>query len=201
MARADVTGPAAEAKPSVPPAAMETIGVDLGGTKMAVGVLDRERRVLYRSTAPSVGLHQDEVLATLERQLRAAIAARPLAAPGGPGGPGAIDRARGAARNAGHPRPPHRARPAVARHRTRAPEGALAAERHPDSALGRLRAAGLPIEGKAVTDAALAGDPIARAAVADIGRNLGVALASLTNIFDPDVIVIGGGVSVAGDLL
>src|SRR5436190_4406612 len=100
MARADVTGPAAESKPSMPPAAMETIGVDLGGTKMAVGVLDRERRVLYRSTAPSVGLHQDEVLATLERQLRAAIAARPEAAAVGLGIPCTIDRARGVAINA-----------------------------------------------------------------------------------------------------
>ena len=35
----------------------ETVGVDLGGTKMAVGVLDSDRRVLYRSTAyGTVGL-------------------------------------------------------------------------------------------------------------------------------------------------
>ena len=37
--------------------------------------------------------------------------------------------------------------------------------------------------------------------VAEAGRHLGVALASLANIFDPDVFVIGGGVSVVGDLL
>ena len=37
--------------------------------------------------------------------------------------------------------------------------------------------------------------------MADAGRHLGVALASLANIFDPDVIVIGGGVSVVGDLM
>ena len=34
-----------------------------------------------------------------------------------------------------------------------------------------------------------------------IGRRLGVALSSFANIFDPDVIVIGGGVIAAGDLL
>ena len=34
-----------------------------------------------------------------------------------------------------------------------------------------------------------------------IGRHLGVALASFANIFDPDVIVIGGGVAAAGELL
>src|SRR5438552_4272618 len=56
---------------------MDTIGVDLGGTKMAVGVIDGSQRITYRSTAPSIGLHQDEVLATLERGLRAALEARP----------------------------------------------------------------------------------------------------------------------------
>ena len=37
--------------------------------------------------------------------------------------------------------------------------------------------------------------------LATIGRRLGVALASFANIFDPDVIVIGGGVIAAGELL
>ena len=40
---------------------MEAIGVDLGGTKMLVGVMDYERRMLYRSTAPSLGLSQEEL--------------------------------------------------------------------------------------------------------------------------------------------
>ena len=34
-----------------------------------------------------------------------------------------------------------------------------------------------------------------------IGRRIGVALSSLTNAFEPDVIVIGGGVMAAGELL
>jgi glucokinase len=268
----------------------EFIGVDLGGTKMAVGVLDRDRRVLYRSTAPSVGLHQNEVLATLERELQAALAARPDAAAIGLGIPATIDRARGVAINAvnldlvdvpirdivseqiglpafvdndgnvaalaehrfgaargatdvvlltigtgigggliledrpyrgstgagaelGHividkdgPRcqgncPNHGCVEALASGHALARDGAAAAEHEPDSALGRLLAAGEPIDGKSVTDAALAGDRLAREVVATIGRNLGVALASLANIFDPDVIVIGGGVSVVGELM
>jgi glucokinase len=55
--------------------------------------------------------------------------------------------------------------------------------------------------GKAVTDAALAGDAAAREAVATIGRRLGAGLSGLANIFEPDVIVIGGGVIAAGELL
>ena len=80
-------------------------------------------------------------------------------------------------------------------------EGRLAAEAHADSVLGRALAAGDEIDGRAVTVAAIEGDGIAVEVVATIGRRLGVALSSLANIFEPDVIVIGGGVSAAGELL
>jgi glucokinase len=79
-------------------------------------------------------------------------------------------------------------------------EGKAFAEREPDSALGKALAEG-PILGKTVTELALAGDPPATEVVAQAGRHLGTALASLANIFDPDVFVIGGGVSAAGDLM
>jgi glucokinase len=80
-------------------------------------------------------------------------------------------------------------------------EGRTAAEAHPGSALGQALDRGEEIDGKLVTEAAIAGDGIAVAVVATISRRLGVALSSLANIFDPDVIVIGGGASAAGDLL
>jgi glucokinase len=79
-------------------------------------------------------------------------------------------------------------------------EGAAAAKEHPDSVLGKALAAG-PFTGRTVTEAASGGDPMAREVVAQAGRHLGVALSSLANIFDPDMIVIGGGVSAVGDLL
>ena len=80
-------------------------------------------------------------------------------------------------------------------------EGLIAADRDPTSALGMAHDRGEEITGRTVTEAALAGDEIARGVVATAGRHLGVALADFANIFDPDVIVIGGGVSAAGDLL
>lgn len=80
-------------------------------------------------------------------------------------------------------------------------EGRLAAEREPGSALGRMLADGRRIEGRAITEAALAGDRIAIGVFELIGRRLGVALTSFANIFEPEVIVIGGGVMAAGDLL
>ena len=80
-------------------------------------------------------------------------------------------------------------------------EGLAAAERAPDSALGRALAGGVELDGKQVTDAALAGDETARGVLELIGRRIGVALSSLANIFDPDVIVIGGGAIRAGELL
>src|SRR5205814_1098744 len=75
------------------------------------------------------------------------------------------------------------------------------AEGAPDSALGRALADGAELDGKAVTDAALAGDETARRVLELIGRRLGVALSSLANAFDPEVIVIGGGAIGAGELL
>jgi glucokinase len=57
------------------------------------------------------------------------------------------------------------------------------------------------ITGGQVTDAAHRGDAAARDAFAAIGYWLGVAMADLAQIFDPQMLVIGGGVIEAGDLL
>ncbi|NQT72189.1 MAG: ROK family protein [Chloroflexi bacterium] len=52
-----------------------------------------------------------------------------------------------------------------------------------------------------VTKAAFSGDPVAIGVFNEAGTNLGLAVASLIHIFDPDVVVIGGGVSNAGELI
>jgi glucokinase len=80
-------------------------------------------------------------------------------------------------------------------------EGREAAEREPGSALGKLLADGEKIDGRAVTELALAGDPAALGVFELVGSRLGVALTSFANIFEPEVFVIGGGVIAAGDLL
>jgi len=80
-------------------------------------------------------------------------------------------------------------------------EGRAAAESAPDSTLGKLLAEGKEVDGLAVTEAALAGDETAIGVFELIGGRLGVACASFANIFEPEVIVIGGGVIKAGDLL
>jgi len=80
--------------------------------------------------------------------------------------------------------------------------GREAARDHPDALFVRL-AGGDPdaVTGRAVTEAAHQGDGLARELLAEIGRRLGEGLAGLANILDPDVIVVGGGVVEAGDLL
>jgi glucokinase len=80
-------------------------------------------------------------------------------------------------------------------------EGRAAAESAPDSALGKLLAEGGEIDGLAVTEAALAGDEVAVGVFDLIGSRLGVACAGFANIFEPEAIVVGGGVIKAGDLL
>jgi glucokinase len=272
------------------PAQIETVGVDLGGTKMLVGVLDSERRELYRSRAASEGLAQDALLAELERELRAAVEARPAVAAIGLGIPCTIDQDRGVAINAvnldladvplrdlmgerlglpvfmdndanvaalaehrfgaargtrnavlltigtgiggglvldgvpyrgstgagaelGHmvvdldgplcqgTCPGRGCLEAVASGTALGREAREAAERSPDSVLGRMLAKGDEIDGVLVTSQALAGDELAREVVATIGRRLGAGLTGLANIFEPDAIVVGGGVMAAGELL
>jgi glucokinase len=269
--------------------ARETIGVDLGGTKMAVGVVDSERQVLYEGREPSVGLSEDKLVEDLARELQEAKDARPDVLAAGLGIPATIDHDRGLAIHAvnltitdvpirdlmqeriglpvfvdndanvaalaehlygagrgaqdmvmltigtgiggglilggevyrgstgagaelGHiviiedglpcqgNCPNHGCVETYASGTAIAREGKAAAEREPDSALGKALADG-PVLGKTVTELAIGGDPLATEVVAEAGRHLGVALASLANIFDPDVFVIGGGVSAAGELL
>ena len=268
----------------------EAVGVDLGGTKMAVGVVGEGPVVHHRSTERSVGLTADELLDELESELREALAARPGVSSIGLGIPCTIDRERGvaisavnlpivdmpirdlvseriglpvhidndgnvaalaehrwgAARGAtnavlltigtgiggglilnrdvyrgttgagaelGHividadgPRcqgncPNHGCVEAVASGTALGREARSAAEANPESAIGRLMAAGQTVDGRAATTAAIAGDEVSRDVVALIGRRIGVALSGLANVFEPDVIVIGGGVMAAGELL
>jgi glucokinase len=54
---------------------------------------------------------------------------------------------------------------------------------------------------KDVGDAARASDPLAAEAVGDAGRILGVGLANIVQVLDPDVIVIGGGIAEIGEPL
>jgi glucokinase len=267
----------------------ETIGVDLGGTKMAVGVVDSDQQIQYQGSEPSTGLSEERLIEELTRELTEAKEARPDVVAAGLGIPATIDHDRGVAIHAvnltitdvpirdlmqervglpvfvdndanvaalaeflygagrgardvvmltigtgiggglilggevyrgstgaaaelGHivieengppcqgNCPNHGCVEALASGTAIAKAGKEVAERDPDSALGKALAEG-PIAGRTVTELALAGDGPAREVVAQAGRHIGVALSSLANIFDPDVFVIGGGVSVVGDLL
>ncbi len=76
----------------------------------------------------------------------------------------------------------------------------LAAER-PDSGLAEAQRAGRDLAGPLVTELAHDGDRAAVEAIELIGERLGIAITSLINIFNPEVVVVGGGVIAAGDLL
>jgi glucokinase len=252
----------------------ETIGVDLGGTKMLVGVVDSERHINYEGRESSVGLSEDMIVEDLARELQEAKEARPDVLAAGLGIPATIDHDRGLAIHAVNLtitdvpiRDLMQERvglpvfvdndgnvAALAEHLYGAGRGAqnvvlltigtgiggglvLGGEVYRGSTgagaeLGHIVIVedGLPCQGncpnhgcvetyasgtaiaregkaaaervgKTVTELALAGDPLATEVVAQAGRHLGVALISLANIFDPDVFVIGGGVSAVGELL
>jgi len=270
--------------------AAEAIGVDLGGTKMLVGVLDSRGEVVHRRSVGSADLSEEELLGTLEAELRTALEARPAAAAIGLGVPCTIDRSRGicvnavnlplrdvhlreivaeriglptsidndgnvavlaehrrgAARGArnvvmltigtgiggglildgqafrgtrgagaelGHvvvdldgPRcqgscPNHGCIEAIASGTALGREAEEAATLWPDSALGQAARGGERVDARLVTELALDGDGVSVEVVATVGRRLGAALSGLANVFDPDVILLGGGVMAAGDLL
>jgi glucokinase len=75
------------------------------------------------------------------------------------------------------------------------------AEEQPDSALGRAMSDGRVLAGPLVTELAHDGDKAALEVLDLIGTRLGIGIASYVNIFNPQVVVIGGGVLGAGELL
>ena len=57
------------------------------------------------------------------------------------------------------------------------------------------------LNGPQITQAAQEGDDLAVELLANLGRWIGEGAASVTALLDPELIVIGGGVGAAGDLL
>jgi glucokinase len=60
------------------------------------------------------------------------------------------------------------------------------------------RAAGRP--GREIVEAARDGDAEAQAHLDQLGRYLGIGISSMVNVFQPEVVAIGGGLSAAADL-
>ena len=76
----------------------------------------------------------------------------------------------------------------------------VAAER-PSGTLARAIRAGGAAEVRVVIDGALAGDADCVEALAIVGRHLGAGIANYVNIFNPEVVVVGGGIMAAGEIL
>jgi glucokinase len=75
------------------------------------------------------------------------------------------------------------------------------AKQEEDSFLGRRLAEDGEVTGHDVVDGAKAGDADALRVLDILGQRLGIGIANAINLFDPEEIVVGGGVSTAGDLL
>lgn len=67
---------------------------------------------------------------------------------------------------------------------------------HPDSVLHQE-----PLNVDSLVDAALAGDALARETIEYAGRTLGLGVTNLLNLVNPDRVVVGGGITRAGELL
>lgn len=76
-----------------------------------------------------------------------------------------------------------------------------AAGAEPDSTLGQAHAEGRKLDGSLVTSLAEAGDAAAGAVLRQVGFYLGVGITNLVNIFNPEILVVGGGIAQAGRFL
>lgn len=74
------------------------------------------------------------------------------------------------------------------------------ASENPYSALGRLAVRRM-ILGEDVTRLAREGDEVALSVLEETGRWLGVGLAGFVNVFNPEVLAVGGGVMAAGEMI
>jgi glucokinase len=80
--------------------------------------------------------------------------------------------------------------------------GRNAVRRHPYSDLvQRSRGDPRAVTGVMVTEAARAGDTASCGILVEVGHRLGQGIAALVNVLDPELVIVGGGVSDAGDLI
>lgn len=80
-------------------------------------------------------------------------------------------------------------------------EAIEALRKHPETELHkRCHGDVKVITAEMVYQSAKAGDPMARKIYQDMGRYLGIGIASLINILNPEMVVLGGGVSKAWDM-
>ena len=86
--------------------------------------------------------------------------------------------------------------PAVAR------LGQFALKQHPRSLIGVLAARnGSKVTAEIVAAAARLGDPAARLVLHEVGTNLGLGVASIVGLLNPDVVVLGGGLTGIGNAI
>jgi glucokinase len=78
--------------------------------------------------------------------------------------------------------------------------GGEAAVERPGSALGRL-AARRKVLGEDVTELARSGDETSISVLEKTGTWLGIGLAGFVNVFNPDVVAVGGGAMAAGEMI
>lgn len=79
--------------------------------------------------------------------------------------------------------------------------GRQAAAADPDGLLAKLAGTADKVTGETVHEAALKGDPVAGKLFDQLGHWLGIGIASLVNLFDPQLVILSGGLVTTGDLL
>src|SRR5919206_576709 len=153
-------------------APQRVIGVDLGGTKILAGIVDRDGTVDRRREVPTPLESQDELLRGLAGAVEDVLEHMVIDLDGPPCQGACTGRGHLEALASGH-------------------AATMAAKEQFGPAVDAHRLVRLANEG----------DDAAVALLAEFGHRLGAGIASLVNIFNPELVVIGGGFSAAGDFL
>jgi glucokinase len=78
--------------------------------------------------------------------------------------------------------------------------GTALARRYAEMAMARGTTSATGVTGEEAAQAALTGDPTARAAFRELAHRLAGAIATLVNVFNPEIVIIGGGLAAASSL-
>ena len=76
-----------------------------------------------------------------------------------------------------------------------------AVQRGEESALAEQVQAGKQVTGRQMYEAALAGDELSRRTLGETGRYMGIGISSMVMTINPEVFVLAGGLSKAGEML
>ena len=191
---------------------MYYIGIDLGGTNIAAGIVTEEGKIVVKDSVPTLSERPtDEIvtdMANLSKKLVQSIGIEMNEIKGiGIGCPGTIDFETGEIVYSNNIKINHY--PLADKFKEHIPlpvkvdndANCAALGEYKDTIMHGIVKKEGKISGRTAFEAAKQGDEVAKKVVSNYERYLADGIVSIENIFQPEIIAIGGGISKEGDYL